>query len=212
MIAGVETKSRNGYEIVWNLLYCFVSGFNPTNTIDKPTWDGEDGDVIRYAAAFDLYFRLGSKQGNRQQDVDKSILFLKGITVRNLSRIVEPLVIAVESTQNKLNDDGGYSDGFLPPYLRVDELAQKIAERCKVEPYDRDIGSTSESDSEDDTQRYSAPIHGHMQGYLVPSIAQARRPNGLPGRRMPNTTYTRKPDPARLMCLDLNRFILYFCV
>jgi hypothetical protein len=54
MIAGVETKSRNGYEIVWNLLYRFVPGFNPTNTIDKPTWDGEDGDVIRYAAAFDL--------------------------------------------------------------------------------------------------------------------------------------------------------------
>ena len=55
MIAGVETKSRNGYEIIWNLLYRFVPGFNPTNTIDKPTWDGEDGDIIRYAAAFDLY-------------------------------------------------------------------------------------------------------------------------------------------------------------
>jgi hypothetical protein len=44
--------------------------------------------MIRYAAAFDLYFRLSSKQGNRQTDVRQSILFLKGITARNLSRIM----------------------------------------------------------------------------------------------------------------------------
>jgi hypothetical protein len=138
---------------------------------------------------------------------------------------VEPLIIAVESTQNKLDDDGAYSDGFLPPYLRVDELAQKIVERCKVEPYDRDIGgrprvhnftydmdtSTPESDSEDDTQQNAAPINGHMQGYLVPTIAQARRPNGLPGRRMLNTTYTRKPDPARRMRPEQPRVICDAC-
>ncbi len=66
IIAGVETKTQNGYKILWNLLYRFVPGFNPTNTIDKPTWDGEGGNLIRYAAAFDLYFRLSSKRGNRQ--------------------------------------------------------------------------------------------------------------------------------------------------
>ncbi len=211
MIAGVETKSRNGYKIIWNLLYHFVPGFNPTNTINKPTWDGEGGNVIKYAAAFDLYFRLSSKQGNRQHDINKSILFLKGITAHNLSKIVEPLIIAVESMQNKLNNDGGYCDGYLPPYLRIDELAQKIAERCKVEPFDRDLGgrprvhnfsyemdaTSPASDSEDNTEWYAKPIDGHMQGYLVPTIAQACQPNGLPGRRMLNTTYTRKPDPAR---------------
>ncbi len=220
-----EVNPANTMAYDRNLLYRFVPGFNPTNTIDKPIWDGEDGNVIRYTAAFDLYFHLSSKRGNRQQDVNKSILFLKGITARNLSRILEPLIIAVESTQNKLDDDGSYSDGFLPPYLRVDELAQKIAERCKVEPYDRDIGgrprvhnftydidaSTPKSDSEDDTQRYTEPIDGHMQGYLVPAITQACRPNGLPGRRMPNTTYTRKPDPARRMRPDQPRVICNAC-
>jgi hypothetical protein len=141
MVAGVETKTRNGYTIMWNLLYRFVPGFNPTNTVDKPTWYGKGGDVIQYAAAFDLYFRLSSKQGSRHNDLNRSILFLKEITARNLLKIVEPLIIAVESTQGQIDDDGDLPDGYLPQYLRVKELAQKIAERCKVEPFDRDLGS-----------------------------------------------------------------------
>ncbi len=76
--------------------------------------------------------------------------------------------------------------------------------------YDIDA-STPKSDSEDDTQRYTEPIDGHMQGYLVPAITQACRPNGLPGRRMPNTTYTRKPDPARRMRPDQPRVICNAC-
>jgi hypothetical protein len=181
--------------------------------------------VIKYAAAFDLYFRLSSKRGNRQHDVNKSILFLKEITARNLSKIVEPLIIAVESTQNKLDNDGGYCDGYLPPYLRLNELAQMIAERCKVEPFDRDIGgrprvhnfssnmdaTSPASDSEDDAARYAEPIEGHMQGYLVPTVAQARQPNVLPGRRMPNRTYTWKPNPARCMRPDQPKVICDAC-
>jgi hypothetical protein len=141
MIAGVKTKTQNGYKILWNLHYRFVPGFNPTNTINKPTWDREGGDVIRYAAAFNLYFLLSSKRGNRQTDVKQSILFQKGITARNLSRIVEPLIITVKSTQSKINDNGGYCDGYLPHYHWIDKLAQKIAERCKVEPFNWDLGS-----------------------------------------------------------------------
>jgi hypothetical protein len=114
MIAGVETKTQNRYKILWNLLYRFVPGFNPTNTIDKPTWDGEGGNVIRYAAAYNLYFQLSSKQGNRQTDVKQSILFLKRITACNLSQIVEPLIFAVKSTQSKIDNDGGYCHGYLP--------------------------------------------------------------------------------------------------
>jgi hypothetical protein len=140
MIAGVETKTRNGYEIVWNLLYRYVPGFDPTNTVDKPTWGGKGGDVIQYVAAFDLYFRLSAKQGSRHNDFNKLILFLKGITAQNLLKIVEPLIIAIESTQGAISDNGGHLIGHLPHYLRIDELTQKIAERCKVEPFDQDLG------------------------------------------------------------------------
>jgi hypothetical protein len=225
MIAGVETKTRNGYEILWHLLYCYVPGFNPTNTVDKPTWDGKDKDVIQYVAAFDLYFRLSSKRGSHHNDLNKSILFLKGITARNLSKIVKTLIIAVKSMQGTINDNGGLPDGYLPHYLRVDELTQKIAERCKVEPFDRELGgrprvhnftfgvdaSSPALDLEDDMPRYAEPINGHMQGYVVPTIVQARQPNGQPGHRMPNTTYSQKPDPTHHMRLDQPRVICDAC-
>ena len=50
----------------------------------------------QYAAAFDLYFRLSAKRGNTHSQFNKSILFLKGITTRNLMKIVEPLIIAIK--------------------------------------------------------------------------------------------------------------------
>jgi hypothetical protein len=210
MVAGVETKMRNGYTIVWNLLYWFVPGLNPTSTVDKPTWDGEGGVVIQYAAAFNLYFRLSSKRGSRHNDLNRSILFLKGITARILLKIVEPLIIAVRSTQGKFDDNSDLPDGYLPQYLHVKELAQNIAECCKVKPFDWDLGSrpwvyklghdedasSLASDSENDRSQYAEPINGHMQGYVVPMITQACQPNGQPGCRMPNMTYSRKPDPS----------------
>ncbi len=138
---------------------------------------------------------------------------------------MEPLIIAVESTQSKIDDDGGYCDGYLPHYLWIDELAQKIAERCKVEPFNGDLGSRPRIhnfmsdinatapalDLEDNAMRYAEPIDGHMQGYLVPTVAQACQPNGQPGCRMPNTTYTWKPDPARCMRPDQPRVICDPC-
>jgi hypothetical protein len=47
-------------------------------------------------------------------------------------KIVEPLIIAIESMQGDNNGiDGGLPIGYLPYHLRVEELAQKIADRCK---------------------------------------------------------------------------------
>jgi hypothetical protein len=195
MIAGVEAKTQNGYKILWNLLYRFVPGFNPTNTINKPTWEGQGGNVIRYAAAFDLYFRLSSKRGNRQTDVEQSILFLKGITAHNLSRIVEPLIIVVKGTQSKIDDDGGYCDGYLTHYLPINKLAQKIAERCKVKPFDRDLGGRPRihnfmsdinatppaSDSEDNATRYAEPNQWPHAG-LSSSYGCAGLPTKWPTR------------------------------
>ncbi len=53
MIADVEMRTRNGYKIVWNLLYRFVPGFDPTKMIDQPSWDDHKRDVIQYTVAFD---------------------------------------------------------------------------------------------------------------------------------------------------------------
>jgi hypothetical protein len=225
MIAGVETKTRNGYKIVWNLLYRYVPDFDPTKTVDKPSWDEQGGDVIQYAVAFDLYFQLSAKCGGSHTQFNKSILFLKGITAHHLMKIVEPLIIAIKGMQSNLDDNGGLRIGYLPHHLQVSELAQKIAECCRVEPFDRDLGgrpwinnfmygddpSSPANNSDKDTLCYAEPLNVHMQGYLVPTIVQACWPNGQPGRRMPNTTYSRKPDPTPCMHPDQPCIICKAC-
>jgi hypothetical protein len=141
MIADVEMRTRKGYKIVWNLLYRFIPGFDPTKTIDRPSWDDHDGDVIQYAAAFDLYFPLSTKCGKNYNQFTRSILFLKEVTARNLMKIVEPLIIAIKGMQSDFDYIGGTQIGFLPYHLHVNALAQQIAERCKTEPFDQDLGA-----------------------------------------------------------------------
>jgi len=139
-------------------------------------------------------------------------------------KIVEPLIITIEGMQGEDDaGDSGLSIGYLPYHLRVDELAQKIADRCKVEPFDHDLGGRPRvhnlmfgdepphPSSDLDDEHYAEPLDGHMQGYNVPTVAQARKPNGQPGRCMPNTTYLCKPDPTRRMRPDLPRVLCDTC-
>ncbi len=128
MLAAVEMTMQDGYEVVWNLLYQFVPGFDQAKTVDKPSWDNHSADVIQYAAAFDLYFCLSAKRGENHNQFTWSILFLKGITARNLMKIVEPLLIAIKGVQRNLDDIGGAQIGCLPHHLHVSALSQRIAE------------------------------------------------------------------------------------
>ncbi len=102
-------------------------------------------------------------------------------------KIVEPMLIAIEGMQCNLDNIGGTQIGYLPLHLHVSALAQRFSKCCKVEPFDRDLGScprvhnltygddlsTPADDSDEDASRYAEPLDGHMQGYLVPTIAQA---------------------------------------
>jgi hypothetical protein len=216
---------QRGSQITQRLCDCLESplpyapSFDPDKTIDKPGWEDNDSNVIHYAAGFDLYFRLCTKRGNYHSQYHWSILLLQGITARHLMKVVGPLLIAAKSQQLDENKTTLWI-GYLPPHLCVDELAQKLAERSKVDPYDRDLGgqpqidytghgnqthiasTASDDDDYDSTSPNAEPIHGHMQGYTVLMVKQARRPNGLPGRRMPNTTYAQKSDPTWRMRAD----------
>jgi hypothetical protein len=206
LVSSMEAKSRNGYVIVWKLLCRYVPGFNPAKTIE-PRWENYDSNVIHYAAGFDLYFRLCAKRGNHHSQYHRSILFLQGIIARHLMKVVKPLLIAIESQQPDENKATSWI-GYLPPHLRANELAQKLAKRSKVNPYDCDLNgrprinytghgspthiasTASDDDDANSTSSNAEPVHGHMQGYTVPMVKQARHPNGLPGCCMPNTTYS----------------------
>jgi hypothetical protein len=55
-------------------------------------------------------------------------------------KIMELLLIAIEGMQRDLDDIGRAQIGCLPHHLHISALAQCIAERCKVKPFDRDLG------------------------------------------------------------------------
>jgi hypothetical protein len=207
LVSSMEAKSHNGYIIVWNLLCRDLPGFNPEKTIAEPCWEDYDSDVIHYAVGFDLYFRLCAKRGNYHSQYHQSILFQQGITACHLMNVVELLLIAMESQQPDENKTTSWIR-HLSPHLRIDDLAQKLAKHSKVNPYDCDLGgqprlnnsghgnpthiASNDSDDSDDnsTSPNAEPINGHMQGYTVPLVKQARCPNSLPGRCMPNTMYS----------------------
>jgi hypothetical protein len=133
------SKPHNGYVIVWKLLCHYVPGFNPAKTIDKPCWEDYNGNVIHYAVGFNLYFRLCAKRLNCHSQYHRLILFLQGITAHHLMKVVEPLLITVKSQQpDEIKATSWVS--YLPPHHCIDELAQKLAEHSKVDPYDRDLG------------------------------------------------------------------------
>ncbi len=122
-------------------------------------------------------------------------------------KVVKPLLIVVESQQPDENKTTSWI-GYLPPHLRVDDLAQNLAEHSKVNPYDRDLGgqpcinytghsspthiasTASDDDNNDSTSPNAKPAHDHMQGYTISTVKQPCCPNGLPGCRMSNTTYS----------------------
>jgi hypothetical protein len=68
-----------------------------------------------------------TKRGENHNQFTRSILFLKGITARNLMKIVKPLLIAIKGMQRNLNDIGRVQIGCLPHHLHVSALAQRIA-------------------------------------------------------------------------------------
>ena len=210
MAATVESRSRNGYDILWRFLRLYVPGFDPSKIVERPLWSSVDGDVIRFANEFDLYFRLSEKNGHGHSDVVKSTLFLKGITEPAMMKVVEPLLIAVESAACSAQDDG-----TLPARLRYDELAIKISERMVVEPLDSRVMMASTkshpvcldggSDAEDDDPPPHPPrLFATSSGGRFGSGA-GPTPNKSRGfestsrksfdRGQHKTDLTRRPDP-----------------
>jgi hypothetical protein len=228
MVSSMEAKSHNGYVIVWKLLCRYVPGFDLAKSIDKPHWEDYNCNVIHYAVGFDLYFRLCTKRKNYHSQYHRLILFLQGIMAPHLMKVVKLLLMVVESQQPDKNETMSWI-GYLPPHLCIDDLAQKLAKRSKVDPYDCDLGgrpqinytghgnpthialTTSDDNNDGSTPPNTKPIHGHMQGCTISMVKQAHCPSGLPGRCMLNTTYAQKPNITWCMREDQPRMTCKAC-
>ena len=83
--------------IVWQLLCQYVPDLDSAKKIHTPCWDEYFGNVILYAAGFDLYFHLCAKHENYHTQYHCLILFLEGIMAQHHVKVLKPLLFVVKS-------------------------------------------------------------------------------------------------------------------
>ena len=119
-ITSITSTSKNGYDVVWNILYQSVPGFDPSKSLPTPTWT-PNHDIFDFSEEFTTYFRVQRLLKQPQSDSTKSLMFLNAITSPEYIETVGILTTAVES---KVFDN---DNSPLPPHLQIHGLATRLA-------------------------------------------------------------------------------------
>ena len=115
-ITSINSTSKNGYDVVWNILYQSVPGFDPSKSLPTPTWT-INHDIFDFSEEFNTYFRVQRLLKQHQSDSTQSLMFLNAITSPEYIETVGILTTAVES---KVFDN---NNSPLPPHLQIHGLA-----------------------------------------------------------------------------------------
>ena len=119
-ITSINSTSKNGYDVVWNILYQSVPGFDPSKSLPTPTWT-PNHDIFDFSEEFNTFFRVQRLLKQPQSDSTKSLMFLNAITSPEYIETVGILTTAVES---KVFDN---NNSPLPPHLQIHGLATRLA-------------------------------------------------------------------------------------
>ena len=119
-ITSINSTSKNGYDVVWNILYQSVPGFDPSKSLPTPTWT-INHDIFDFSEEFNTYFRVQRLLKQPQSDSTQSLMFLNAITSPEYIETVGILTTAVES---KVFDN---NNSLLPPHLQIHGLATRLA-------------------------------------------------------------------------------------
>ena len=119
-ITSISSTSKNGYDVVWNILYQSVPGFDPSKSLPTPTWT-INHDIFDFSEEFNTYFRVQRLLKQPHSDSTKSLMFLNAITSPEYIETVGILTTAVES---KVFDN---NNSPLPPHLQIHGLATRLA-------------------------------------------------------------------------------------
>ena len=61
LVSAVSNASRNGYDLLWQILELYVPGFDPTVPIAQPVWS-RDSSILEFCQSHLLYFCLQTKK------------------------------------------------------------------------------------------------------------------------------------------------------
>ena len=157
-LSSVRVESKNGYDLLWQVLKLTVPVFDPTVPLQQPTWD-RDTDVLELGRRFELYFRLLSKKHVFINTRDRTTMFLKAIAASEYADIVTTLQSNVDSYRH---DDDEY---FLPQHFRVAMLIRNNAKARVQYLGHRRINRVAGWDSMVDVLSDDELQFCHLQGY-----------------------------------------------
>jgi hypothetical protein len=78
LVSVVSNASRNGYDLLWQVLELYVPGFDPTVPIAQPTWSRES-TILDFCQSHLLYFCLQAKKQVFFSARDRTKIFLRAV-------------------------------------------------------------------------------------------------------------------------------------
>jgi len=148
VVSTTRAENGNGYSLVWEVMALAVPGFDPTLHAPAPVWE-DFMDILDFAHAHLLYFRLQAKVGLYYDSRKKSSTFLRTLQHTEYVDVVLLLQTSVETYLDP------YDDGYLPTHLCLMGLALRLEKNRRshireVLPRVRRIQGASPEPSYDD--------------------------------------------------------------
>ena len=182
-IASINSTSKNGYDVVWNILFQSVPGFDPSKSLPAPTWT-PNHDIFDFSEEFTTFFRVQRLLKIPQSDSTKSLMFLNAISSPEYIETVGILTTAVES---KVFDD---NNSPLPPHLQLHGLATRLAKittsrvSAAITPYaNRTFGPSSQQHWEQQGS-YPSDSNPYTHGPTIDPYYEAYEVNRVGDQRV----------------------------
>jgi hypothetical protein len=124
IVSAVSNTSRNGYDLLWQILELFVPGFDPTVPIAQPQWM-RDSNILEFCQGHLLYFWLQAKKNVFFTARNRSNIFLRGVAPLEYANVVNMIQTSVDTYRH--SDD----DGHLPDQFCLNKIAMLIHNNAK---------------------------------------------------------------------------------
>jgi hypothetical protein len=160
-LSSVGVESRNGYDLLWQVLELSVPGFDPTVPLKQPRW-GRDLDILEFGRQHKLYFRLQAKWHIYFTSRHRTCIFLKAISSSKYANIVSTLQSNIDTYCHLDNEN------FFPQHFRLTNVATLIhnnAKACVQDFGHPRISRVAVRDSAYDLLEDNELQFCHIQGY-----------------------------------------------
>ncbi len=124
IVSAVLKASKNGYNLLWQILKLFVPGFDPTVPIAQPQWT-RDSNILEFCQGHLLYFWLQAKKNVFFTVRNHTNIFLRAVTPLEYANIITMIQTSVDTYRHPDND------GNLPDQFHLNKIVMLILNNVK---------------------------------------------------------------------------------